>query len=85
MPIAIACRAVNSAGSGISQSPLSRARWARPPQWVSPTPQPLSTTRSPAFQSAWLLSVTTPARSMPGTIGNLRTTGDLPVMARPSL
>ena len=28
---------------------------------------------------------TTPAKSMPGTMGNLRTTGDLPVTASPSL
>ena len=85
MPIAIAWRAVNAAGSGISQSPFSRAFWARPPQCFSPTPQPLRTTLSPALKSAFELSVTTPARSMPGTIGKLRTTGDFAVMARPSL
>jgi DNA polymerase-3 subunit delta len=30
-------------------------------------------------------AMTVPAPSIPGTIGHLRTTGDLPVMARPSL
>ncbi len=85
MPIAIAWRLLNAAGSGTSHSPFSRAFCASPPQCVSPTPQPFRITRSPAFQSAWLLSRTTPARSMPGTIGNLRTTGELPVIASPSL
>ena len=33
----------------------------------------------------WLLASTVPAMSMPGTIGNLRTTGPLPVIASPSL
>src|SRR3546814_7474942 len=56
-----------------------------PPQWLSPTPQPLRTTRSPTFHCGLSLASTTPAKSMPGTIGNLRTTGDLPVTARPSL
>ena len=76
---------LSAVGSFTSQSPFTRLRVAYPPRCVSPVPQPFSTTRSPAFQSACVLALTTPARSMPGTIGNLRTTGDLPVMARPSL
>jgi hypothetical protein len=40
---------------------------------------------SPAFQSGCDDAMTSPAPSMPGTIGQLRTTGALPVMARPSL
>jgi hypothetical protein len=83
--MAMAWRVLKPAGKATSQSPLTRARCASPPEWVSPTPQPLSTTWSPAFQAAWLLDSTVPAKSMPATSGNLRTTGDLPVMARPSL
>jgi hypothetical protein len=85
VPMAIACRAEKLAGSGTSHSPLTRASSARPPQCVSPTPQPLRTTRSPTFQAAFAVSVTVPAKSIPGTIGKRRTTGDLPVSARPSL
>ena len=38
-----------------------------------------------SLAGSWLLSGTVPARSIPGTIGNLRTTGELPVIASPSL
>ena len=48
-------------------------------------PQPLSTTASPAAMPSWAESRTTPAKSMPGIIGQRRTTGDEPVRARPSL
>lgn len=81
----MALRVSSPAGSATSQSPDNRARWARQPQCVSPTPQPLSTTASPAFQSGCDDSITVPAPSMPATIGHLRTTGPRPVMARPSL
>ena len=40
---------------------------------------------SPGFQSGWLELSTSPAKSMPGIIGKRRTTGALPVSARPSL
>jgi hypothetical protein len=83
--MAMAWRAVSPAGSGCSQSAFSRARWARPPEWLSPTPQPFSSTASPGLKRASSLASTVPARSMPATRGNLRTTGLLPVMARPSL
>ena len=85
VPIAKACLAVNPFGRGISQSPLTRASWPNPPQCASPTPQPLRRTISPDLKSALLLSRTSPAKSIPGTIGKLRTTGPLPVMAKPSL
>ncbi|MNP54482.1 hypothetical protein D3C76_1490400 [compost metagenome] len=49
VPIAMAWRGLKAAGSGISQSPFRRAFCARPPQWVSPTPQPLSSTESPTW------------------------------------
>jgi hypothetical protein len=48
-------------------------------------PQPLPITLSPAFQAGCDDCTTVPARSMPGIIGNRRTTGALPVTARPSL
>ena len=83
--MAIAWRVVKAAGRPTSQSPLKRARSARPPLWVSPTPKPFSTTRSPGRQSGWPLSITVPAASMPAIIGQLRTTGERLVIARPSL
>ena len=52
---------------------------------VSPTPQPLRITRSPGFQSGWVECSTMPTKSMPGIIGKRRTTGALPLTARPSL
>jgi len=48
-------------------------------------PQPFITTLSPAVHAGEALATTVPAQSMPGTIGHLRTTGDLLVIARPSL
>ena len=81
----MAWRGVKALGNLTSQSPLRRAFCAKPPLWLSPTPQPLSTTLSPALKSGCWLSVTVPDKSMPGVSGNLRTTGLLPVMAKPSL
>ncbi|KEH11980.1 hypothetical protein GY15_24055 [Delftia sp. 670] len=83
--MAMASRALKASGRRISQSPFTRACWASPPQWVSPTPQPLSSTASPGWKRASSLSSTVPARSMPGTMGNWRTTGERPVMASASL
>ena len=85
VPIAIASNDVSASGNRTSQSPDTRAFCASPPQCDSPTPQPFWITRSPTVQSACSLAVTVPAKSMPGTIGHFRTTGDLPVIARPSL
>ena len=68
-----------------SQSPCRRAFAARQPQWLSPTPKPFTSTRSPGLNEAWDDSSTSPAPSMPGTMGNLRMTGALPVMASASL
>ena len=85
VPIAKACLAVKPFGNGISQSALTLACWAKPPQWPSPTPQPLSKTASPTLNSGEVLSSTSPAKSIPGTIGKLLTTGPLPVIAKPSL
>jgi hypothetical protein len=45
----------------------------------------LSTTLSPGFHAEFVDDSTVPAKSMPAIIGNRRTTGALPVMARPSL
>jgi ABC-type Mn2+/Zn2+ transport system permease subunit len=56
--MAIACRGLKAAGSGTSQSPFSRACWARNPQCVSPTPQPVWTTASPGRQRESLLAIT---------------------------
>jgi hypothetical protein len=83
--MAMAWRSLSGAGTGSSQSALTRARWARPPLWLSPTPQPFSSTWSPGLKRASSLASTVPAKSMPATSGNLRTTGLRPVMARPSL
>ena len=83
--MAMACLGVKAAGSRTSQSPLRRALPAMQPQCVSPTPQPLCTKASPAFQFGWLDSSTVPAPSMPATMGQLRTTGALLQIARPSL
>ena len=44
VPIAITWAMSRPSGNGSSQSALTRARWARPPQWRSPTPQPVSRT-----------------------------------------
>ena len=83
--MAIDCAGVNASGSGTSHSPGTRARSANPPRWVSPTPQPLRTTASPAAMPSWDESDTVPTKSIPGIIGQRRTTGDAPVRARPSL
>ena len=48
-------------------------------------PQPLQTTLSPAFHAGCEDASTVPAKSMPAIIGKRRTTGALPVTARPSL
>ena len=47
VPIDMACRSEIASGTGTSQSALTRARWLRPPQCVSPMPQPFTSTRSP--------------------------------------
>jgi hypothetical protein len=83
--MAMAARASSVGGMRTSHSPRTRARSARPPKWPSPTPHPFSTTWSPGFQAGSLLASTAPARSMPGTMGNVRTTGERPVMASASL
>ena len=85
VPIAIACRGVNAAGTGTSQSGSSRARWASPPQCRSPIPQPLTSTVSPVATSGSADSVTVPARSMPATIGSVRAIGAVPVTPSASL
>jgi hypothetical protein len=43
------------------------------------------TTLSPFFHCGWVLCSTSPAASMPATIGHLRTIGDLLVIASASL
>ena len=83
--MAIAWAAVNASGRGSSHSPGTRARWPKPPRCVSPTPHPLRTTSSPTAMPAWDELDTVPAKSIPGIIGQRRTTGDAPVRARPSL
>ena len=45
MPIAAACKVEIDSGSGTSHSEVIRARWANPPQYCSPTPQPFTVTR----------------------------------------
>ena len=85
VPIAIAVRADMPVGRRISQSPFSLACCARHPMWDSPTPQPFKMTASPACQAGCDEAMTSPAPSIPGTIGQVRTTGAAPVMARPSL
>ena len=47
VPTAIACFEESPSGSGTSQSALTRAFWAYPPQCASPTRQPVEITRSP--------------------------------------
>ena len=82
---AMAVRGVKGAGMRSSQ-PASRFCFCvRPPQNCSPRPQPVTTTTSPGFQSGWRLDSTVPARSMPGTSGQARTTAPLPVTASASL
>ena len=72
-------------GRGSSQSALTRARWARPPQWRSPTPQPVSSTAWPGAKRGSDEDATVPAKSMPGTKGNWRTILPAPVIASASL
>ena len=83
--MAIASWPVRSAGRWISQSERTRAMPAKPPMWDSPTPNPFSSTLSPVAKSVLSEAVTVPVKSMPGIIGKRRTTGLLPVTARPSL
>jgi hypothetical protein len=42
-------------------------------------------TPSPTLNAGLPEAITSPAKSMPGIIGQRRTTGAFPVMARPSL
>ena len=72
-------------GRGTSHSALHFAFVARQPQCVSPTPNPVRMTWSPAFHFTWRLSSTTPTPSMPATMGHRRTTGEASVIASPSL
>jgi hypothetical protein len=85
VPIVIACRVEKGSGSASSQSDFKRAFCARPPQCVSPRPQPVTTMRSPGFHCGLSLASTTPARSMPGTIGQMRAIEPRPVIASASL
>ena len=75
----------SAAGRAISQSPLTRAFSARPPECDSPTPQPLSSTASPTAQRGSVLAWTVPAKSIPATSGKRRTTGERPLIASASL
>ena len=83
--IAIASAVEIEAGSFTNHSDFTRALPAYPPCWVSPSPQPFSTTRSPGLKSPLTELSTTPAKSIPAVIGHTRTTGALPVSASPSL
>ena len=85
VPMAMACVDVKAEGVATSQLPSRRALPASPPQWLSPTPKPFTRTRSPGLKDAFEDSTTSPAASMPGTMGNFRMTGALPVMASASL
>src|SRR5258706_15190763 len=72
-------------GPFTSQSPFTLILCAGPPQCDPPRPQPLRITLSPGFQPGCRLESTTPAASMPATIGHLRTIGELLVIASASL
>ena len=85
VPIAIARRASNGAGTGTTQPASSRARCASPPQWRSPIPKPVASTASPGANAASSDARTVPARSIPATIGKERAIGALPVMPSASL
>ena len=85
VPTAIAWRVVKGGSTSSSHFDSSRAFCERPPQDDSPSPHPVTTTRSPGFQSGLRLASTTPARSIPGTIGHFRTMAPLPVTASASL
>ena len=58
---------------------------AMPPQYDSPTSQPFTITLSPGDHDGSSLRATVPAKSMPGTIGQVRTIGTPLTTARPSL
>ena len=81
----IAVKGLMPLGKGTNQSALMRWRCAKPPQWRSPTPQPVRTTASPALKRGLLDSITVPAESMPGTMGNWRMIFPVPVTAIASL
>jgi hypothetical protein len=52
----IAWRALSASGRATSQSPLTQASVARPPQWFSPTPQPVRITAWPGTKRGSRLS-----------------------------
>ena len=81
----VAARLVIVAGVFTSHSDFTRARSEKPPDQPSPTPQPVRITRSPASKSDESERRTTPAKSMPGTIGKLRRILFLFRSASPSL
>ena len=76
---------VKASGRGTVQSPFTLAFWLKPPQWSSPIPQPLTTTELPTGMSSRSHSETVPAKSIPGTMGHEPITGNLFVIANPSL
>jgi hypothetical protein len=85
VPIAADCRSVMVFGRGTSHSLFTRTFWPSPPQWLSPSPQPLRITSSPGFHAGLALDSTTPDASMPATIGHARTIGERLASASASL
>jgi hypothetical protein len=83
--MAMASRVEKTSGSLTNQSPLTRAFCAKPPWWVWLSPQPLATTRSPAWKPGCDEAVTVPAKSMPGISGKRWITGARPLIASASL
>ena len=69
VPCPIACAALIPAGSGTSHSARTRAFCANPPQYFSPTSQPVKIDLIARLPEGERDSSTVPAKSMPGTIG----------------
>ena len=67
VPSAIAWRALSPSGSGMTQSPGTRAYSAKPPWWATPRSWPWTMTASPSPSP----ETTVPARSTPGTSGEI--------------
>ena len=81
VPSAIAWRALSPSGSGTTHSDGTRAYSAKPPWWATPRSCPCTITSEPSPSP----ETTVPARSTPGTSGEICATRPFGETARASL